>query len=59
MPDAEIDAVRRMLASRPRPASLAERRRRLDGLGEQSLFVQEDPFCQRRNDRERFAIWGV
>jgi monoterpene epsilon-lactone hydrolase len=35
MPNAEIDAVRRMLASRPRPASLAERRQRLDGLGEQ------------------------
>lgn len=35
MPDAEIDAVRRMLASRPRPASLAERRQRLDGLGGQ------------------------
>src|SRR5262249_1660974 len=31
----EIDAVRAMLASRPRPTSLAERRRRLDGLGTQ------------------------
>lgn len=49
MPDAGVDAVRRMLASRPRPASLAE----------WSPFVQEDPFCQRRNDRERFAICGV
>lgn len=32
MADAEIDAVRTMLAARPRPASLAERRQRLDGL---------------------------
>jgi monoterpene epsilon-lactone hydrolase len=31
----EIDVVRAMLASRPRPASLAERRRRLDDLGTQ------------------------
>lgn len=33
MADAEIDAVRAMLAARPRPADLPERRRRLDGLG--------------------------
>lgn len=32
MADAEIDAVRRMLAARPRPADLAERRQRLDDL---------------------------
>lgn len=32
MADAEIEAVRTMLAARPRPASLAERRQRLDGL---------------------------
>jgi acetyl esterase/lipase len=46
MPDAEIDAIRRMLASRPRPASLAERRQRLDGLGEQypmSADVRVEP----------------
>ncbi len=35
MADAEIDAIRRMLAARPRPADLAERRQRLDGLGAQ------------------------
>ena len=35
MMDTEIDAIRRMLAARPRPADLAERRRRLDGLGAQ------------------------
>ena len=35
MTDTEIDAIRRMLAARPRPADLAERRRRLDGLGAQ------------------------
>jgi epsilon-lactone hydrolase len=35
MADAEIDAIRRMLATRPRPADLAERRLRLDGLGAQ------------------------
>jgi acetyl esterase/lipase len=35
MADAEIDAIRRMLATRPRPADLAERRQRLDGLGAQ------------------------
>lgn len=32
MADAEIETVRTMLAARPRPASLAERRQRLDGL---------------------------
>ena len=35
MADAEIDAIRRMLVARPRPADLAERRQRLDGLGAQ------------------------
>jgi acetyl esterase/lipase len=35
MTDTEIDAIRRMLAARPRPADLAERRQRLDGLGAQ------------------------
>jgi epsilon-lactone hydrolase len=35
MMDTEIDAIRRMLAARPRPADLAERRQRLDGLGAQ------------------------
>jgi acetyl esterase/lipase len=35
MADAEIAAIRRMLAARPRPADLAERRQRLDGLGSQ------------------------
>src|SRR4051794_38700606 len=35
MADDEIDAIRAMLAARPRPADLAERRRRLDGLGAQ------------------------
>jgi epsilon-lactone hydrolase len=35
MSDPEIDAVRAMLASRPRPADLRERRRRLDDLGAQ------------------------
>lgn len=32
-PDAEIEAIRAVLAARPRPAELAERRRRLDALG--------------------------
>ncbi|MBX9699354.1 MAG: alpha/beta hydrolase, partial [Acetobacteraceae bacterium] len=35
MPDAEIAAIRALLASRPRPPELAERRRRLDALGSQ------------------------
>jgi acetyl esterase/lipase len=35
MAGAEIDAIRRMLIERPRPASLAERRQRIDGLGAQ------------------------
>jgi epsilon-lactone hydrolase len=35
MRSSEIDAVRAMLHARPRPASLAERRERLDGLGTQ------------------------
>ncbi len=33
MSDPEIDAIRAMLTSRPRPSGLAERRDRLDGLG--------------------------
>ena len=33
MVNAEIDAIREMLAARPRPVGLAERRERLDGLG--------------------------
>lgn len=32
MPDPEIDAIRAMLAARPRPADIGERRRRLDTL---------------------------
>ena len=35
MADPEIIAVREMLAARPRPSELAERRRRLDALGSQ------------------------
>jgi len=35
MPDAEIDAIRRILEANPRPAGLGERRQRLDALGEQ------------------------
>lgn len=38
MANAEIDVIRRMLKERPRPASLAERRVRLDGLGAQYLL---------------------
>ena len=34
MPDAEIDAIRHRLLSRPRPAGLSERRARLDGFGQ-------------------------
>lgn len=35
MADAEIDAIRAILAARPRPAELGERRQRLDALGAQ------------------------
>jgi len=35
MSDREIDAVRRLIASRPRPTDVAERRKRLDALGGQ------------------------
>src|SRR5438876_8001230 len=35
MADAEIDVIRKILASSPRPAELSERRRRLDVLGGQ------------------------
>ncbi len=38
MADAEIDVIRHMLKERPRPASLAERRVRLDGLGAQYVL---------------------
>ena len=33
MSNPEIDAIRALLQSRPRPTDLAERRQRLDGLG--------------------------
>src|SRR5918992_5048802 len=35
MPDAEIEVIRDILASHPRPADLSERRKRLDALGAQ------------------------
>src|SRR4051812_36191360 len=35
MADAEIDVIRRLLASHPRPTDLSERRKRLDALGAQ------------------------
>ncbi|MGC1574645.1 MAG: alpha/beta hydrolase [Beijerinckiaceae bacterium] len=35
MADIEIDAIRKILAAQPRPAGLAERRKRLDALGAQ------------------------
>jgi acetyl esterase/lipase len=39
--NAEIEAVRQMLASRPRPADLEERRQRLDTLGGQYKLPQD------------------
>jgi epsilon-lactone hydrolase len=41
MPDADIAAIRAMLAGRPRPIGPEERRQRLDGLG-QALGVPDD-----------------
>ena len=35
MADAEIEVIRRLLAARPRPSDLGERRKRLDALGAQ------------------------
>ncbi|MBV8616739.1 MAG: alpha/beta hydrolase fold domain-containing protein, partial [Acetobacteraceae bacterium] len=35
MAETEIERIRAMLAARPRPAALSERRARLDALGEQ------------------------
>src|SRR5260370_4685467 len=35
MADAEIDVIREIIASHPRPAGLSERRKRLDALGGQ------------------------
>src|SRR6266446_9735285 len=35
MPDAEIEAIRKVLEANPRPAGLSERRKRLDALGGQ------------------------
>lgn len=37
MDRSEIDVIRDLLAARPRPATLAERRQRLDGLGAQYI----------------------
>jgi epsilon-lactone hydrolase len=41
MADHEIDAVREALASHPRPANLAERRKRLDALGGQYSLAED------------------
>jgi acetyl esterase/lipase len=41
MPDADIATIRSMIASRPRPTGTAERRQRLDDLG-QALGIPED-----------------
>src|SRR5215510_3668877 len=41
MADPEIDVVRKMLASHPRPTNLAERRKRLDALGAQYSLPED------------------
>src|SRR5215813_9745601 len=41
MADPEIDVVRKILASHPRPTNLAERRRRLDALGAQYSLPED------------------
>jgi len=41
MPDADIDRIRALLLARPRPPELAERRKRLDALSEQSPLPQD------------------
>ena len=41
MSNREVDAIREMLRSRPRPAGLAERRERLDGLGAAFALPQD------------------
>jgi epsilon-lactone hydrolase len=41
MADPEIDVVRKMLASHPRPTDLAERRKRLDALGAQYSLPED------------------
>jgi epsilon-lactone hydrolase len=41
MADPEIDVVRKILASHPRPISLAERRKRLDALGAQYSLPED------------------
>src|SRR5262245_66543938 len=43
MADSEIDAVRKILTSHPRPADLAERRQRLDALG--ARYSLPDDVC--------------
>ena len=41
MSDPEIDAIRAILAARPRPSGLAERRERLDSLGRHYAIPSE------------------
>jgi epsilon-lactone hydrolase len=41
MADPEIDVVRKILASQPRPTNLAERRKRLDALGAQYSLPED------------------
>ncbi|MDN3563319.1 alpha/beta hydrolase [Paeniroseomonas aquatica] len=41
MPDPGIEAIRALLAARPRPTELAERRRRLDALGTQYALAAD------------------
>ena len=53
MSDPEIDAIRAILTSRPRPSGLAERRDRLDGLGRNYPTRRGHP--ARAGDRQRRA----
>jgi len=46
MADAEIDVIRGLLAAHPRPATLSERRQRLDALGTQYPLPPDGRSCR-------------
>ena len=57
MADAEIQAIRALLAARPRPPELAERRRRLDALGTQ-FGLPDDIRIEGTSANGVTAEWG-
>ncbi len=58
MSDPEIDSIREILAARPRPAGLAERRQRLDALGK-NYATSVEVHLQRIHANGVEAEWSI